>query len=65
MKQYTQHASTSKIASVARSRFDKPQPNSPEKAEIAVVVAAQGHTNEKTVRYIDTSIPQENAIQSL
>jgi hypothetical protein len=65
MKQYTQHISTSKVASVSRSRFDKPQPNSPEKAEIAVVVAAQGHTNDKTVRYVDTSIPQEDAIQSL
>ena len=65
MKHYTQHISTSKVASVSRSRFDKPQPNSPEKAEIAVVVAAQGHTNDKTVRYVDTSIPQEDAIQSL
>lgn len=65
IKQYTQHVSTSKVASVARSRFDKPQPNQPEQAEIAVVIAAQGHTNDKTVRYVDTSIPQEDAIQGL
>jgi hypothetical protein len=38
-----------KVTTVARSRFDKPEPSSPGKADIAVVSAAVGHTNLNTL----------------
>lgn len=56
---------TSKNLTVARSRFDKPEPSSPGKADIAVVSAAAGHTNLNTVQLVDPNMDPERAIQQI
>ncbi len=57
--------SSTQSSLIARTRFDKPQPQSPEKAEIEVAISQVGHHNLKNVRYIDTSLPEEQAIRNL
>ena len=58
-------APNTKVTTVARSRFDKPEPSSPGKADIAVVSAAVGHTNLNTLQLVDPNIDPEKAIQLL
>lgn len=38
-----------KVITVARSRFDRIEPPSPEKAELAKVIERVGHTNPNTL----------------
>jgi hypothetical protein len=54
-----------KVTTVARSRFDKPEPSSPGKADIAVVSAAVGHTNLNTLQLVDPNMDPEKAIQQI
>lgn len=54
-----------KVTTVARSRFDKPEPSSPGKADIAVVSAAVGHKNLNTLQLVDPNMDPENAIQQI
>ena len=54
-----------KNPTVARSRFDKPEPSSPGKADLAVVVEAAGHTNLKTVQLVDPHMDPEKAINQI
>lgn len=61
----TMAASKGKIESVARSRFDKMEPPSPEKAEIQKVKEKAGHTNTKTARYVDPTVDEKEAIESI
>jgi hypothetical protein len=42
-------------STISRSRFDKPEPPSPEKAELAKVTEAVGHTNAHTIQFVDKS----------
>jgi len=42
-------SSNTKICTVSRSRFDKPEPSSPGKADIAVASSTVGHTNFNTM----------------
>jgi hypothetical protein len=51
-----------KNPTIARSRFDKPEPSSPGKADLAVVAEAAGHTNLKTVQLVDPHMDPEKAI---
>ena len=50
---------------IARSRFDKMEPPSPEKAELQKVHEAVGHTNEHTVRFIDPAKDQNEALHDI
>lgn len=54
-----------KVITVARSRFDKPEPSSPGKADIAVVSSTVGHTNLNTLQLVDPNMDPEKAIQLL
>jgi len=54
-----------KTTSVARSRFDKPEPSSPGKADIAVVAAGVGHTNLNTLQLVDPNMDPGRAIQQI
>ena len=55
-------APNAKVISVARSRFDTPEPSSPGKADIAVASAAVGHTNLNTLQLVDPNMDPEMAI---
>ncbi len=50
---------------MARSRFDKLQPSSPEKAELLVLEQQAGHTNTKTLQYINPHLDAQQAINSM
>ena len=54
-----------KVTTIARSRFDKPEPSSPGKADLAVVSAAAGHANLNTLQLVDPNMDPERAIQSI
>ena len=51
-----------KNETVARSRFDKLEPPSPEKAEMAKVMETAGHTNGKTARFVDPTVDEKEAV---
>lgn len=48
-----QRAHSPPAPTIARSRFDLPEPSSPELAENIKVVQKQGHTNPNTIQFVD------------
>lgn len=50
---------------IARSRFDRNEPDSPEKAEMQKVCEIAGHTNKHTMQFVDTTKEREGQLRDI